>query len=181
MTLGQYDPELIFGFTSQQMAMLASKLVSDRILDIWDPSTSIFQHSKDSLPPFMSFKLDQCLLIETLKIGKAPKGPPFETKKNFCPLFNRTSGRATTLSTKSNFGLPWIFLAEMKDLGELINIFENFQNPSVRAWWNLRSKIQKMRKNCMKGEQVWFGTARIWTWAYSSRVRCLSHHGQPAT
>ena len=34
MTLGQYDPELIFGFTSQQMAMLASKLVSDRILDI---------------------------------------------------------------------------------------------------------------------------------------------------
>ena len=34
MTLGQYDPELIFGFTSQQLAMLASKLVSDRILDI---------------------------------------------------------------------------------------------------------------------------------------------------
>ena len=34
MTLGQYDPELIFCVTSQQMAMLASKLVSDRILDI---------------------------------------------------------------------------------------------------------------------------------------------------
>ena len=34
MTLGQYDPELIFGFKSQQMAMLSSKLVSDWILDI---------------------------------------------------------------------------------------------------------------------------------------------------
>ena len=34
MTLGQYDPELIFGFTSQQLAMLASKLVSGRILNI---------------------------------------------------------------------------------------------------------------------------------------------------
>ena len=96
-------------------------------------------------------------------------------------IFNRHSGRATTLSTKSNFGLPWIFLAEMKDLGELINIFENFQNPSVRAWWNLRSKIQKMRKNCIKGEQVWFGTARIWTRVYSSWIRRLSHHSQPAT
>ena len=88
MTPGQYDPELIFGFTSQQMAMLASKLVLDIILDIWDPSTSIFQHLKESVPPFMSFKLDQFLRIETLKIGKAPKGPPFETEKNFCLQFH---------------------------------------------------------------------------------------------
>ena len=34
MTLSQYDTELIFGFTSQQMAILASKLVLERILDI---------------------------------------------------------------------------------------------------------------------------------------------------
>ena len=53
--------------------------------------TPLFQHLGESVCPFLSVKVDQCMHSETLKIAKTPKGPPFETKKKIVSDFTQIS------------------------------------------------------------------------------------------
>ena len=85
---GALWPSLIFCYISQQKMALTPKTCSHvKFLIFRHPFKPLFQHSKDSIPPFMSINVDQYLHIETLKIGKTPKGPPFENEKRFCLRF----------------------------------------------------------------------------------------------
>ena len=81
-------PSLIFCYVTQQKVALTLKTCSQiKFLIFGHPFTPLFQHSRESVPLFMSVNVDQYLHIETLKIGKTPKGPPFENEKNFCLRF----------------------------------------------------------------------------------------------
>ena len=63
--------------------VLASKTyLQIRCLIFRHPFTALFQDSRESFPPFMFVNVDQCLHIETLKIGKKCQ-PPLEMKENF--------------------------------------------------------------------------------------------------
>ena len=79
---------LIFCYITQQKVVLTPKICSQiKILIFRHPFTPLFQHSWESVPPFMSVNVNQHLDIECLKIGKTPKGPPFGNEKNFCLRF----------------------------------------------------------------------------------------------
>ena len=81
-------PSLIFCYITQQKVALTPKTCSQiKFLIFRHPFTPLFQHSRESVPPFMSVNVNQHLDIETLKIGKTPKGPPFGNEKNFCLRF----------------------------------------------------------------------------------------------
>ena len=83
MTLGQYDPELIFCVTSQQMAMLASKLVSDRILDILTSifiNISTFKGIYPSIYVLQTWSMSAYWDFENLKSTKG--SPLWNEKKN---------------------------------------------------------------------------------------------------
>ena len=85
---GPLWPPLIFCFIGHQKVVLTPKTCSQiKFLIFRHPFTPLFQHSRESVPLFMSVNVDQYLHIETLKIGKTPKGPPFENEKNFCLRF----------------------------------------------------------------------------------------------
>ena len=85
---GPLWPSLIFCYITQQKVALTPKTCSQiKFLIFRHPFTPLFQHSRESFPPFMSVNVDQYLYIETLKIGKTPKGPPFENEKKFCLRF----------------------------------------------------------------------------------------------
>ena len=86
---GPLWPSLIFCYISQQKVALTPKTCSQiKFLIFRHPFTPLFQHSRQSFPPFMSINFDQHLDIETLKIGKTPKGPPFGNEKIFCLRFH---------------------------------------------------------------------------------------------
>ena len=85
---GPLWPSLIFCYITQQKVALTPETCSQiKFLIFRHPFTPLFQHSRESVPLFMSVNVDQYLHIETLKIGKTPKGPPFENEKNFCLRF----------------------------------------------------------------------------------------------
>ena len=85
---GPLWPPLIFCFLGHQKVVLTPKTCSKiNFLIFRHPFTPLFQHSRESVPLFLSVNVNQYLHIETLKIGKTPKGPPFETKKIFCLRF----------------------------------------------------------------------------------------------
>ena len=85
---GPLWPPLIFCFLGHQKVVLTPKTCSQiKFLIFRHPFTPLFQHSRESVPLFMSVNVDQYLHIETLKIGKTPKGPPFENEKKFCLRF----------------------------------------------------------------------------------------------
>ena len=68
-------PPLIFCFIGHQKVVLTPKTCSQiKFLIFRHPFTPLFQHSRESVPLFMSINVDQYLHIETLKIGKTPKG-----------------------------------------------------------------------------------------------------------
>ena len=85
---GPLWPSLIFCYITQQKVALTPKTCSQiNFLIFRHPFTPLFQHSRESFPPFMSVNVDQHLDIETLKIRKTSKGPPFGNEKNFCLRF----------------------------------------------------------------------------------------------
>ena len=85
---GPLWPSLIFCYITQQIVALTPKTCSQiKFLIFRHPFTPLFQHSRESFPPFMSVNVDQHLDIETLKIRKTPKGPPFGNEKKFCLRF----------------------------------------------------------------------------------------------
>ena len=85
---GPLWPSLIFCYITQQKVALTPKTCSQiKFLIFRHPFTPLFQHSRESVPLFMSVNVDQQLYLETLKIGKTPKGPPFENEKKFCLRF----------------------------------------------------------------------------------------------
>ena len=86
---GPLWPSLIFCYITQQKVALTPKTCSQiKFLIFRHPFTPLFQHSRESFPPFMSVNVNQHLDIETLKIRKTPKGPPFETEKKFLSLIS---------------------------------------------------------------------------------------------
>ena len=90
MTLGQYDPELTFGFTSQQMAMLASKLVSDKILDILTSiyiNISTFKGVCPSIHVLQTWSMSAYWDFENRKSTKG--SPLWDEKKNFVSDFTQ--------------------------------------------------------------------------------------------
>ena len=50
--------------------------------------TPLFQHLGESVPPFLSIKVDQDLDIETLKTSKLQRVPPLKMKKIFVSDFD---------------------------------------------------------------------------------------------
>ena len=82
---GPLWPSLIFCYITQQKVALTPKTCSQiKFLIFRHPFTPLFQHSRESFPPFMSVNVNQHLDIETLKIGKTPKGPPLWKWKKIC-------------------------------------------------------------------------------------------------
>ena len=72
---GPLWPGLIFCYiTRQKMALTPKTCFFIKFLIFRHPFTPLFQHSNESIPPFMSINVDQYLHIETLKIRKTPKG-----------------------------------------------------------------------------------------------------------
>ena len=51
--------------------------------------TPLFQHLGESVPPFLSVKVDQDLKIETLKISKHQRVPPLKMRKIFVSYFTQ--------------------------------------------------------------------------------------------
>ena len=51
--------------------------------------TPLFQHLGESVPPFLSVKVDQDLDIETLKISKHQRVPPLKMRKIFVSDFTQ--------------------------------------------------------------------------------------------
>ena len=51
--------------------------------------TPLFQHLGESVPPFLSVKVDQDLDIETLKISMHQKVPPLKVRNIFVSDFNK--------------------------------------------------------------------------------------------
>ena len=88
MTLGQYDPELIFCVTSQQMAMLASKLVSDRILDILTSIYINISTFKGVCPSIYVLQTWSMSAYWDFENRKSTKGSPLWNGKNFCLQFH---------------------------------------------------------------------------------------------
>ena len=88
MTLGQYDPELIFGFISQQMAMLASKLVSDRILDILTSIYINISTFKGLCPSIYVLQTWSMSAYWDFENQKSIKGSPFSNGKKFLSLIS---------------------------------------------------------------------------------------------
>ena len=79
---GPLWPSLIFCYITQQKIALTPKNCSKiKFLIFRHPFTPLFRHSRESVPLFLSVNVNQYLHIETLKIGKTPKGPPFENEK----------------------------------------------------------------------------------------------------
>ena len=70
------------------MALKPKTFSQIKFLILRHPFTPLFQHSRESVPLFMSINIDQYLHIETLKIWKTPKGPPLKMKKNFVSDFD---------------------------------------------------------------------------------------------
>ena len=86
---GSFWPTLLFSHITWSKVMPPSKTCSQiRFLIFRHPLVPLFQQSRKSDLPFLSVKVNHCLCIETSQIGKTPKGPPFETKKNFCLRFH---------------------------------------------------------------------------------------------
>ena len=82
---GPLWPSLIFCYITEQTVALTPKTCAQiKFLIFRHPFTPLFQHSRESFPPFMSVNVDQHLDIETLKIEKTPKGPPFGNEKKIC-------------------------------------------------------------------------------------------------
>ena len=78
---GPLWPSLIFCYITQQKVALTPKTCSQiKFLIFRHPFTPLFQHSRESVPLFMSVNVDQYLHIETLKIRKTP----LENEKKFC-------------------------------------------------------------------------------------------------
>ena len=78
---GPLWPSLIFCYITQQKVALTPKTCSQiKFLIFRHPFTPLFQHSRESFPPFMSVNVNQHLDIEILKIEKTP---PLEMKRKF--------------------------------------------------------------------------------------------------
>ena len=96
---GPLWPSLIFCYITQQKVALTPKTCSQiKFLIFRHPFTPLFRHSRESVPLFLSLNVDQYLHIETLKIGKTPKGPPLKIKKNFCLRFLWNSKHAILMT-----------------------------------------------------------------------------------
>ena len=71
---GPLWPSLIFCYiTRQKMALTPKTCFFIKFLIFRHPFTPLFQHSRQSVPPFMSVNVNHYLHTETLKIGKTPK------------------------------------------------------------------------------------------------------------
>ena len=53
------------------------------------PLAPLFQHSGESVPQFLSVKVDQHLDIETFKISKHQRVPPLNMRKDFVSDFTQ--------------------------------------------------------------------------------------------
>ena len=90
------------------------------------------------MPPFMSIIVNQCLHIETLKIRKTPKGPPFENEKKFVSDFDEIQNMQS-LWPKDLTQKIWVEL-ETKNFsrfkrGTLWWFFENQKNTKGSPLW----------------------------------------------
>ena len=145
MTLGQYDPELIFCVTSQQMAMLASKLVSDRILDILTSIYINISTFKGVCPSIYVLQTWSMSAYWDFENRKSTKGSPlWNEKKILSPISLKFYVWDPLTIRILNFGL---FSKKFK-FPKNFNV-KNFKLENVRSGFTGSWQISKGKKSCI--------------------------------
>ena len=141
---GSFWPALVLSHITQWKVMPAPKTCSQIFFLIFrHPLIPLFQQSRKSDCPFLSVKVHQRMHTETSKIAKTPKGPPFETKKNFVSdfaqilcliFFDNKDFKIGLLFKKNIFGIFSVFFQCSKTP-------EKFWRQKFEIFWKKISEV----------------------------------------
>ena len=173
---GPLWPSLIFCYITQQKVALTPKTCSQiKFLIFRHPFTPLFQHSRESFPPFMSINVDQHLDIETLKIRKTSKGLPFGNEKKIVSDFDEIQNMQSLWPkdfTKKNWVESETKIFFRFKGGTLWLFFENQKNTKGSPLWKKNffvsdfTQILCVRSWDHKDFRFWVSSKKIFFWFF---------------